>query len=340
MEAVQTVPINQNTWMQESLDLGVIIVNWNTRDHLKRCLQSLFRSEGRIRFTACVIDNGSTDGSVEMVLHDFPQVNLIQNRANLGYPRANNSGLEWYGFFTPDLNSEDQAGPPSRTNQSDKVPPRYALLLNPDTELSPMALAQMTEFMDKNPTIGVAGPCLRRPDGTLDKACRRSFPTPAISFYRMTGLARLFSRSKRFNAYNLDYLPEDAVHRVDSVVGAYMQVRQEAIEAVGVLDEAFFMYGEDLDWAKRMKDAGWEVWYNGQVEVIHVKEAASSQSIKPRIDFYQAMWIFYRKHYQNQTFKFADRLIMLGVVLFGGIDVAIRLWRYCNIESASKVYRG
>ena len=126
----------------------------------------------------------------------------------------------------------------------------------------------------------------------------------------MTRLSRLFPQSRRFNAYNLGYLPEDAIYPVDSVVGAYMQVRGEAVRQVGLLDEAYFMYGEDLDWAKRIKTAGWEVWYNGEVEVTHVKEASSRKSRKARLAFYEAMWIFYRKHYRDQQ--------LLG---FGQVDL-------------------
>jgi GT2 family glycosyltransferase len=188
----------------------------------------------------------------------------------------------------------------------------------------------MVAFMDANPRVGIAGPRVRRPDGTLDKACRRSFPTPITSFYRMVGLSRLFPNSRRFNAYNLEYLPEDAVHEVDSVVGAYMQLRREAIAHAGLLDEAFFMYGEDLDWAKRIKDSGWQVWYNGAVEMTHVKMAASRQSPKSRIDFYEAMWIFYAKHYRSSTARWLEWLILLGIVIKGGVDVAMHLWRYCR----------
>jgi GT2 family glycosyltransferase len=211
--------------------------------------------------------------------------------------------------------------------------PRYALLLNPDTVVPPGALAAMVQFMDARPAVGVAGPRVRRPDGSLDKACRRSFPTPQVSFYRMAGLSRLFPHSRRFNAYNLEYLPEDAVHPVDSVVGAYMQVRREAILQAGLLDESFFMYGEDLDWAKRIKDAGWEVWYNGPVEILHVKEAASSQSVKSRIDFYEAMWLFYQKHYRADTNWLLDKTILLGIVGKGGLDVSRHLWRTCRSDT-------
>ena len=114
-----------------------------------------------------------------------------------------------------------------------------------------------------------------------------------------------------------------------------MQIRREAILQAGLLDESFFMYGEDLDWAKRIKDAGWQVWYNGQVEITHVKAAASSQSSKARIDFYEAMWIFYRKHYRQQTPWLLDKLIMLGVVVKGGLDMARHLWRFCQLRVIS-----
>lgn len=298
-------------------DLAVIILNYNTRDLLRNCLRSLQGETGPLRVAVYVVDNASGDGSAEMVADEFPAVHLIANRANIGYSAGNNVALRRLGFSQQ---------PPLPLAQL----PRYALLLNPDTVIPPGSLGAMVRFMDERPQIGVAGPRVRRPDGSLDRACRRSFPTPQVSFYRMVGLSRLFPRSRRFNAYNLEYLPEDAVHPVDSVVGAYMQVRAEAIVAAGLLDESFFMYGEDLDWARRIKDKGWEVWYNGRVEILHVKEAASSQSAKSRIDFYEAMWLFYRKHYQGSTNWLLDKLILLGIVGKGGLDVSRHLWRYCR----------
>ena len=304
-----------------AIDLAIIILNYNTRDLLRNCLRSL-HAQGdaqphSLRTTVYVVDNASSDGSAEMVRGEFPAVHLLANRANIGYSAGNNVALRQLGF--------GQEPPPA----PDRLP-RYALLLNPDTVVPPGALAQMVRFMDARPRVGAAGPRVRRPDGSLDRACRRSFPTPQVSFYRMVGLSRLFPRSRRFNAYNLEYLPEDAVHPVDAVVGAYMQVRREAILQAGLLDESFFMYGEDLDWARRIKDAGWEVWYNGQVQILHVKEAASSQSAKSRIDFYEAMWLFYRKHYRASTNRLLDMLITLGIVGKGGLDVSRHLWRYCR----------
>lgn len=297
------------------LDIAVVILNYNTASLLAACLQSVFDAEG-VRLGVCVVDNASSDGSADMVRSAFPHAHVIANRANIGYSAGNNVGLRWFGY-----------GDAQRT--SDTLP-RYALLLNPDTIVPRTAFAEMVAFMDAHPAIGVAGPRLRRPDGTLDRACRRSFPTPEVSFYRMSGLSRLFPRSRRFNAYNLEYLPEDAAHPVDSVVGAYMQVRSAAVQKVGLLDERFFMYGEDLDWAKRIKDAGWEVWYNGRVQITHVKEASSSQSAKARIDFYEAMWLFYAKHYRARTPFLLDWMILLGIVVKGSADVGRHLWRYCR----------
>lgn len=297
-------------------DLAVVILNYNTCSLLRDCLRSLQVHPAQVRTAVYVVDNASSDDSVRMVQQEFPGVILIANSANIGYSAGNNTAMRLLGF--------GQQSPPAGQL------PRYALLLNPDTVVPEGALDAMVRFMDDRPQVGAAGPRVRRPDGSLDRACRRSFPTPQVSFYRMTGLSRLFPRSRRFNAYNLEYLPEDAVHPVDSVVGAYMQVRREAILQAGLLDENFFMYGEDLDWAKRIKDAGWEVWYNGQVEILHVKEAASSQSAKSRVDFYEAMWLFYRKHYQSSTNWLLDKLIMLGIVGKGGLDVSRHLWRYCH----------
>lgn len=328
--AKSSMPAASDRSIQSSADLAIVILNYNTATLLRDCLRSIQTSQHELRVEVIVVDNASSDESVAMVRSEFPDVRLMVNPANIGYSAGNNVALRALGF------DPQNPAPP-------QVLPRYVLLLNPDTILSPTTLAKMVRFMDDHPTIGVAGPRVRRPDGSLDRACRRSFPTPQVSFYRMTGLSRLFPKSRRFNAYNLEYLPEDSVHPVDSVVGAYMQVRREAILQVGLLDERFFMYGEDLDWAKRIKDAGWEIWYNGEVEITHVKEAASSQSSKSRIDFYEAMWLFYQKHYRRETNWALDKAILFGIVGKGALDVGRHLWRFCTrerrLEDASSMQR-
>jgi len=281
------------------IDLAIIVVNYNTRDLLRQCLRSVYASRGTFAFEVCVVDNASGDGSAAMVRAEFPQVRLIQSPRNGGYAYANNLGLRAFGF-------------------GEAASPRFALLLNPDTVVPPDALSDMLAFMGAHPEAGVARPKLVLLDGSLDLACRRSFPTPQVSFYRMIGLSRLFPRSRRFGRYNVTYADPDQLTEIDSVVGAFMLVRGEAIRQAGLLDESFFMYGEDLDWSKRIKDRGWKVYYNPAVTVQHVKRAASRFSRKAQVEFYRAMLIFYRKHYAERTPFWLHALVLAGIVLKGG----------------------
>lgn len=283
-------------------DLGIVIVSWNTRDLLRDCLKSIAASEGDISYRVVVVDNASSDGSAGMVRQEFPDVQLIASPDNDGFPRANNKGLRLLGF---ERGCGDSA-------------PRYALILNPDTVLPPNALRDMLVYMDAAPAIGIAGPKLVMLDGNLDLACRRSFPSPEISFYRMVGLSKLFPKSRRFGRYNMTYLDPNIETEVDSVVGAFMLVRCEAIRQVGLFDDTFFMYGEDLDWAYRIKQAGWTVMYNPAVTVTHVKRAASRQSKRAKREFYRAMLIFYRKHYRATTPWWLHSMILTGLILRGG----------------------
>jgi N-acetylglucosaminyl-diphospho-decaprenol L-rhamnosyltransferase len=260
-----------------------------------------------------------------MVEEEFPQALLIESEVNGGYAYANNLGLRAFGFV--------------RTNDEklSESTPRYALLLNPDTLLPPSALKEMLNFMEARPEAGVAGPRLVLADGSLDLACRRSFPSPEVSFYRMVGLSKLFPRSRRFGRYNLTYLDPDEMTELDSVVGAFMLVRAEALKQVGLLDQSFFMYGEDLDWAYRIKKAGWKVYYNPHVTVLHYKRAASRHSRKANYEFYQAMHIFYRKHYAATTPFWLHWLILGGIALRGGLAVlSSRLLRGSKDEKFSE----
>ncbi|GAB4473070.1 MAG: glycosyltransferase family 2 protein [Anaerolineae bacterium] len=287
------------------MDTGIVIVSWNTRELLRRCLESVYASSGPVTFRVVVVDNGSADGSAEMVREAFPQAAVLSGHGNVGYPAGNNLGLRLLGYAEP--------GQPTAPDA-----PRYAILLNPDTEIPPDALAKLVAYMDAHPEIGVIGPRLYLRDGSLDLACRRSFPTPEVSLWRLIGLAKLFPKSRRFARYNLTYLDEYATAEVDSVVGAFMMVRRECIERVGLMDERFFMYGEDLDWAKRIKEAGWKVVYYPEVEVLHVKRAASRQSKQAQFEFVRAMLLFYRKHYQSETPFLTHLAVLAGLALWGG----------------------
>ncbi len=289
------------------VDLSIIIVTYNVKDLLRRCLESVRDNSGGLNVETFVVDNNSHDGTAEAVRREFPEVRLIESATNGGYAYANNLALR------------------EVLKRPDGEMPRFALLLNPDTWLPPGSLEAMVRFMDDHPEAGVSGPRLMRPNGKLDLACRRSFPSPEVSFYRMTGLSRLFPKSRRFARYNLTYLDPQKVVELDSVVGAFMMVRGSILRQVGILDETFFLYGEDLDWAYRIKQAGWKVLYNGEVEVLHHKGESSRQvQTKARLEFYRAMLIFYRKHYARTT-RFPLNLVVVGGIYFNaGLAMAGR----------------
>jgi len=248
-----------------------------------------------------VVDNASPDNSVAMVRAEFPEVEVIANTENTGFARANNQGLYLLGY--------GQAGTES---------PRYGLLLNPDTVVPPDGFRRMIDRLDDDPQIGAAGPRLIMPNGKLDLACRRSFPSPEVSMWRMLGLSKLFPKSRLFGRYNMTYLDEHLETEVDCIVGAFMMVRREAIDKIGLLDEVFWMYGEDIDWAFRIKQAGWKVLYYPQVTVLHVKRAASRQNPRTRLEFQRASLIFYRKHYARTTPRWLHTLVLTGLLLKGG----------------------
>ena len=259
----------------------------------------MFASQGVGNLDVCVVDNASDDGSAAMVGIEFPQARIIASPENRGFAAANNLAL--------------------RDCRADLV-----LLLNPDTILPPAALAQAIAFLSDRPDAGVVGPRLVRPDGSLDLACRRSFPTPEVSFYRMVGLGRLFPKSRMFGRYNMTYLDPSQTTEVDAVVGACMLSRGELLAQVGLLDEQFFMYAEDLDWCKRIKEAvnprtgrHWQVWYDAAIQVLHVKRASSSRSVRAQRAFNETMLQFYRKHYANSTPFWLDWLVVGGIVLRG-----------------------
>jgi len=291
--------MDQTASEANSLDLGIVIVNYNTAKLLRDCLRSLYASTG-VTFQVVVVDNCSSDGSAQVVRQEFPQAQLIVAEENRGYACANNLGLRMFLDGT-------------------ESPPRYLLLLNADTLLPPEALAQMVAFLDTHPAAGVAGPKLVRPDGSLDLACRRSFPDMATLIYRRLGLHKLFPHHPRFARYNLTFLDPNETTEVDSVVGAFMMVRTDAVNKVGLLDESFFMYGEDLDWAYRIKQAGWKVYYYPGVEVLHYKGESSKQRVfKTTYEFYRAMYIFYRKHYARNTLWLLRPIIVAGIAIQGG----------------------
>jgi GT2 family glycosyltransferase len=285
--------------------LAIVIVSYNTCDLLRACLRSLQENDAHHAVSIWVVDNASTDGSVAMVRAEFPWVRLIVSPRNGGFAYANNLAIRAI------LDEAGLAAAPHGASGAD-----YIMLLNPDTIVPHGALDGLTAYMETHPDVGACGPKLLLPDGSLDLACRRSFPTPEVAFYRMIGLSRLFPRHPRFARYNLTYLDENSEADVDAVVGACMLVRASVAREVGLLDEAFFMYGEDLDWAYRMKQYGWRIRYVPSVTVYHHKRASSSQRPAQTIRwFYDAMRIFHRKHFAATTPALFNAVIEAGITL-------------------------
>ncbi len=294
----------------ETTPVYVIIPNYNTADYLVRCLNSLRAQQGGLPLEVYVVDNASGDESVTRVRQDYPEVHLLTSERNGGFAWAVNRALR--------LILDGRPKPPT---------PYYALLLNPDTELPPDALRKMVAFMEAHPEAGAAGPKLVLGDGKMDLACRRSFPTADVAFFRLFGLSRLFPRSRLFGRYNLTYLDPDQTTEVDALSGAFMLVRGQVVEEVGLLDEAFFLYGEDLDWAYRIKARGWKVYYYSQVEVRHWKRASSRTRARESLrDFYRAMRIFHRKHLASRYPKPVNFLIELGISLREGLALLSFIW--------------
>jgi GT2 family glycosyltransferase len=257
------------------MDLSVVILNYNTCANLRACLQSMER-ERPAASEVLVVDNASSDGSAEMVEAEFAWVKLIRSPRNGGFAYGNNQAL--------------------RVAQGEAI-----LLLNPDTRVPRGGIAGLMRVLDEHPEAGIVGPRLLRPDGSMHLACRRSFPTPGVAFYRIVGLSRLFPTSRRFGRYNLTFIDPELAIEVDSVCGACMLVRRRVVEQVGLLDERFFMYGEDLDWCLRVRAAGWTVRYEPTVTVQHQHGAASSaRALRTNVHFFRAMDLFYRKHYVQQ----------------------------------------
>jgi GT2 family glycosyltransferase len=286
------------------VDLSIIVVNYNTKKLLQQTVQSVISTVGKlIKYEIIVSDNGSKDDSCEMVRQYFPGVKLIENNANLGFPKGNNIAIK------------EAVG-------------RYVLLLNSDTVVKENCIEECISYMGEHKEIGALGCKILLADGTLDHACKRGFPTPEASLYYMLKLDKLFSNNKRFGAYTLDYLPQDEINEVDSLTGAFMMLRREVIEEVGLLDEDFFMYGEDIDWCYRIKEAGWKVVYYPEASIIHYKGGSSRKKrLKTIYEFHRAMYLFYNKHYIKKYNVFITIMVYIGIGIKLTLSLLINIFK-------------
>lgn len=263
------------------IDLSVVILNYNTMELTRTCLATVLSSNlGPYKMEVIVCDNGSTDGSVPM-LKEFSGISVIQNGKNVGFAAGNNPGLK-------------------------KAKGRYLLLLNSDTELPMDTLREMITYMDETPEAGAATCKLLLPDGSMDPACHRGFPTPWAAFTYLTKLEKLFPHTALFGQYHQGYKDITTIHEVDCIVGAFFMVRRAVIDDVGYLDEDYFMYGEDIDWAYRMKSKGWKIMFNPTVTMLHKKKQSGRSNIHKKrrltteIYFHRYNWLFYTKNYSKK----------------------------------------
>ena len=271
------------------MDLSIIIVNYNVKEFLQNLLHSIEKASSNISHEIIIVDNSSDDGSVELIREKFPSVKLIANTENLGFGKANNQALKI-------------------------AVGKYLLIINPDAIVSENTFDKMIRFFEDNPEAGLAGCKILNPDGTLQLACRRSFPGPWTSFCKVTGLSNLFPKSKLFARYNLTYLDEDQTYEVDAISGSFMMMRKETYDKVGGFDEEFFMYGEDLDLCYRIQQAGFKVFYVHTTQIIHYKGESTKRS---RLDetkmFYDAMHLFVKKHFSSSFLVEAILRSAIGV---------------------------
>ena len=254
------------------MKLSVVIVNYNVRPYLLQTVDSVVRACEGIDARVWVVDNASSDDSLLCLQQLFPQVHIIANDANVGFAKANNAAI--------------------RQSDSD-----YVLLLNPDTIVGENVLAQCSAFMDAHADVGGIGVEMLNRDGSFAWESRRGLPTPGTAFYKIFGLARLFPNNKRFGHYHMRYLDRNEANQIEVISGAFMFLRRKALEQVGLLDEDFFMYGEDVDLSYRLMQGGWKNWYL-PVHIMHYKgESTQNTSFRYVRNFYMAMIIFYRKHF-------------------------------------------
>ncbi len=286
--------------MSKDSKITIVILSYNTEGLLRDCLNSIEKSKGANSFSIVVVDNGSTDGSKDMVKKEFLKVEWVGNKNNLGFSAGNNVALN-------------------------KVKSEYALLLNPDTLVEKESISRVYEYMVRHPEVGAATCKVELSDNKLDYSCHRGFPTPWNAFTYFTGLAKLFPKSKTLSGYTQTYKNMDTTHEIDALTGAFALIRTEAGKEVGWLDEDYFWNGEDIDFCFKLKEKGWKIVYIPDVKIMHFKGSSSGlkksaitkppKSVRKKAaqSSTQAMHLFYKKNLSSEYPKIVDWLVSAGI---------------------------
>lgn len=282
------------------MQLSVIIVNYNVKYFLEQALHSVFAALKHIEGEVLVVDNNSADGSCEMVKRKFPRAILIENKQNTGFSVANNQAIRI-------------------------AKGKYVLLLNPDTVVEEDCFKLCMDFMDTHPDAGALGVKMIDGKGKFLPESKRSLPTPQVAFYKMFGFASIFPKSKTFGRYHLGFLSNDNIHEVEVLSGAFMFIRKATLDKIGLLDEDYFMYGEDIDLSYRITQGGYKNYYFPDTTIIHYKgESTKKTSVNYVFVFYKAMIIFAQKHYTNQHARLFSLLISIAIYIRAGISLLAR----------------
>ena len=300
------------------MKLSIVIVNYNVKYFLEQCLHSVQKACEGLEAEVFVVDNNSVDGSVKMVREKFPDVHLIENKENCGFSKANNQAI--------------------RRSRGE-----FILLLNPDTIVEDDTLRKSVRFMDDHPDAGGLGVKIVDGKGNFLPESKRSLPSPTVAFFKIFGLSALFPKSRLFGKYHLGYLDRDQVHSVDVLAGAFMMLRKKVLDEIGLLDEAFFMYGEDIDLSYRITQAGYRNYYFPETRIIHYKgESTKKSSLNYVFMFYNAMIVFARKHFSKKNARSLSLLINLAIYLRAFISIMTRFFMriILPLTDAAVIYTG
>ena len=291
------------------MKLSIIIVNYNVEFFLEQCLLSVQKALKNVSGEIIVVDNNSVDGSVNMIKRQFPDVVLIENKENTGFSRANNQGIKL-------------------------AKGEYVLLLNPDTVVEEDTFSKVLKFMDEHPDAGGLGVKMVDGKGRFLPESKRGLPTPAAAFYKIFGISRLFPKSKRFGKYHLGYLSENETHEIEILSGAFMLMRKKTLDEVGLLDETFFMYGEDIDLSYRIIKGGWKNYYFPHTKIIHYKgESTKKSSVNYVFVFYNAMIIFAEKHFSKQRAGLFSFFIKLAIYFRASVAILNRFIQKTSVPA-------
>lgn len=300
------------------MQLSVIIVNYNVKYFLEQALHSVYKAMRGVDGEVFVVDNNSADGSCEMVRRKFPQTIVIENKTNTGFSVANNQAIK-------------------------QAKGKYVLLLNPDTVVEEDCFTACIDFMEKHPDAGALGVKMIDGKGKFLPESKRSLPTPQVAFYKMFGFASIFPKSKTFGRYHLGFLSNDEIHEVEVLSGAFMFIRKAALDKIGLLDEDYFMYGEDIDLSYRITQGGYKNYYFPDTTIIHYKgESTKKTSVNYVFVFYRAMIIFAQKHYSNKHAKLFSFLISFAIYIRAGISLIARFFQTTHLMllDAACMYTG